>query len=769
MLASGCLSNGLTAPARILVFSKTTGFRHASIPDGLAAIQQLAVENNFLVTATEDGTVFTDANLAQYHAVVFLMTTGDVLDAAQQSVFERYIRAGHGYVGVHSASDTEYSWPWYGGLVGAWFSNHPAIQTATVHVEDHGHPSTSFLPRDWVRNDEWYSFRTNPRTGVRVLATLDESTYSGGTMGADHPIAWYHGYDGGRAWYTAGGHTAASYTEPLFRAHLLGGIRYAAGVLAAAPPDALVLFDGRDTAQWVQPNGASPIPWLNASGVLTVQPGSGSIRTFQTFQDYQLHLEFRVPPSPPGTPEGSLGNSGVFLQNQFEIQIIDSYNRPISGLNDGGAIWSVRDATTNASLPTGTWETYDLAFRAARWTGNVKTENARVTVRWNGVRVQDDVEIPRPTPDGAPPEQPPPGGIALQDLVGAVQFRNIWVLPIDTPPSPAPTNLTAVAGGSQVTLTWATNAGATSYKVKRATTSSGPFTLLAGALQNARYVDVQATNGVTYHYVVSALTGGVESPDSAFVSVVARGSSPVPVTFVAEGSTWKYLDDGSNQGSAWRTTNFNDSAWRTGQAQLGYGDGGEATLIRSNRTDGTRIITTYFRKYFIVTNVWAITNLTLRLLRDDGGIVYLNNVEIFRSNMTNAAVAYTTPALVAVADAEESTFYPTNVNPAFLIHGTNLLAVEIHQSSTTSSDVSFDLALSALAFGRPELTVARLGGQLILSWPVAPTGFRVETTSDPVTDATWLPLTNAPTILITNQNVVTIGSADEHRFYRLRR
>ncbi len=217
---------------RLLVFSKTGGFRHASIKDGKIALQKLATEHSFVIDFTEDATAFTDANLAHYVAVVFLLTTGEILDDSQQAAFERYIRGGGGYVGVHSASDTEYNWPWYGGLVGAYFDRihgHSKVVQATIHVVDRTHPSTAMLPGMWVRTDEWYNFASNPRGRVSVLMTLDESTYSGGTMGADHPIAWYHEYDGGRAWYTALGHTSESYYEPLFLAHLWGGIIYAVG------------------------------------------------------------------------------------------------------------------------------------------------------------------------------------------------------------------------------------------------------------------------------------------------------------------------------------------------------------------------------------------------------------------------------------------------------------------------------------------------------------------------------------------------------------
>jgi type 1 glutamine amidotransferase len=220
----------LTLLSGVLVFTETAGFRHGSIPDAIAAVQQLGAQNGFDVAQTEDPGAFTDANLSQYQAVIFLLTTGDVLDADQQAAFERYIEAGNGWVGVHSAADTGYDWPWYGQLMGAYFQDHPDIQTATIHVAGHDHPSTLGLPDDWVRTDEWYNFQTNPRdNGVTVLATLDESTYMGGTMGDDHPIMWYHEFDGGRAWYTAGGHTSESYYEPLFVQSLLGGIEYAMG------------------------------------------------------------------------------------------------------------------------------------------------------------------------------------------------------------------------------------------------------------------------------------------------------------------------------------------------------------------------------------------------------------------------------------------------------------------------------------------------------------------------------------------------------------
>jgi cytochrome c len=217
-------------PIRVLVFTKTAAFRHTSIPVAISTFRELGARNALAVDATEDAATFTDAGLARYDVVAFVLTTGDVLDDSQQAAFRRFVRAGGGFVGVHSASDTEHDWPWYGGLVGAFFRTHPAIQSAAVDIAPVRDLSTARLPRRWVRTDEWYAFTSPPRE-VGVLATLDETSYAPGeaAMGGNHPIAWSHTYDGGRAWYTALGHTEASYGEPLFRAHLLGGILYAAG------------------------------------------------------------------------------------------------------------------------------------------------------------------------------------------------------------------------------------------------------------------------------------------------------------------------------------------------------------------------------------------------------------------------------------------------------------------------------------------------------------------------------------------------------------
>lgn len=219
------------ASGGVLVFSKTSGYYHESIPDGIAAIQKLGSENGFAVDTTKDASKFAESNLKRYKAIIFLSTTQDVLNSEQEKAMENYIKGGGGFVGVHAAADTEYEWPWYNKLVGAYFKSHPNnpnVRKAVINVTDKSHPSTKELPEKWERSDEWYNYKNiNPE--LKVLARLDETSYEGGENGDNHPIIWYHEYDGGRAFYTGGGHTKESFQDPVFMEHLLGGIQYAMG------------------------------------------------------------------------------------------------------------------------------------------------------------------------------------------------------------------------------------------------------------------------------------------------------------------------------------------------------------------------------------------------------------------------------------------------------------------------------------------------------------------------------------------------------------
>ncbi len=218
----------------VLVFSKVNGFVHDSIPAGKAAITELGEQHNFAVTVSDDAAIISDSGLAPFDAVIFNNTNGRdgaVLDTGQRAALQRYVQAGHGFTGIHSASGSDRDWPWYDAMLGAKFTTHPAIQQVSVQVDDRVHPSTKNLPQNWVRTDELYDFAANPRGNVHVLASLDTRSYTGHTMGADHPIAWCQNFEGGRSWYTGLGHSSSAYSEPLFRAHLLGGIEWAAGAV----------------------------------------------------------------------------------------------------------------------------------------------------------------------------------------------------------------------------------------------------------------------------------------------------------------------------------------------------------------------------------------------------------------------------------------------------------------------------------------------------------------------------------------------------------
>ncbi len=237
------LAAGLAAHAeqfKALLFTKTAGWHHDSINAGVTAIQELGQLHDFEVFWTADANrVMNDKELAKYKVVIFLCTTGDALNDEQQAAFERYIRAGGGFVGIHSASDTEYDWPWFRKMVGYMFHIHPAVQTATLKVLDPNFPGMDRFAKRFLFTEEWYEFGApesapNP---LKFLLAVDEKTYKPGAkwgpkegkgMGDFHPISWYQPYDGGRAFYTALGHLPGTYRDAAFMHHIYGGIYWAA-------------------------------------------------------------------------------------------------------------------------------------------------------------------------------------------------------------------------------------------------------------------------------------------------------------------------------------------------------------------------------------------------------------------------------------------------------------------------------------------------------------------------------------------------------------
>jgi type 1 glutamine amidotransferase len=232
----GCSSPAARQPINVLVFTRTAGFRHDSIPAGVEAMRALCDGAGFTLAQSEDPTIFNDAALTGFDVVTFLNTTGDILNDEQQLAFERWFteaKSFRGFIGIHSAADTEYDWPFYRELIGAQFQSHPPVQQAIVVRDDAAHPATQFLPQRWQRTDEWYNYRTSPRSsGATILLSLDTDSYQGSTMPGDHPIAWCrdagHSGGGGRMFYTGGGHTIDSFAEPRFRQHLLAALRWAA-------------------------------------------------------------------------------------------------------------------------------------------------------------------------------------------------------------------------------------------------------------------------------------------------------------------------------------------------------------------------------------------------------------------------------------------------------------------------------------------------------------------------------------------------------------
>lgn len=302
---------------RILVFTKTAGYHHSSIPNGVAAIEKLGSENGFNVDTTSDANMFTEDTLKKYAAVVFLSTTGNLFNGHQEADFERYIQAGGGYMGIHAAADAEYDWHWYGRLVGGYFDSHPMQQTATLDVVDTADASTKFLPHKWSRKDEWYNYKqTNP--DVHVVLKIDESSYEGGNMHGNHPMAWYHEYDGGRAFYTELGHTEESYTDTLYLKHILAGIKYAIGdnknldyvkaKTMRTPDDDRFVKDQLVTGTFFEPTEMAILPNLD----ILVAQRRGEIMfynhaTKQVTQAGFLNVYFKANVPNVNTEEGLLG------------------------------------------------------------------------------------------------------------------------------------------------------------------------------------------------------------------------------------------------------------------------------------------------------------------------------------------------------------------------------------------------------------------------------------------------------------------------------
>ncbi len=410
----------LTPNPRVLVFSKTAGFRHDSIPVAIEAIKEIATKRGFTVTATEDASVFSTTNLEKFDAVLFLCTTGDILDGLQQDALYKFVtKDGGGFLGLHAAADTEYDWPQYKDLIGAYFKRHPQIQEAKIIVEDPCHPSTQSLPKTWTRTDEWYDYIANPRKDVRVLMSLDPKSYTGSEMPDDHPITWCNEVGNGRTWYSGLGHTKETYAEPLFMDSLYEAIVW--------------------TSQKSRPKGRTDLKWKTQKGwteggnkLDNVTGQADHLVSTESFGDALIHVEFAI-------PKGS--NSGVYVQGRYEVQIFDSFGKTKEELtfaDSGGIYQRWKDEKgfegmppkVNALRPPGQWNTYDILFRAPRFEGKRKVANARfLEVRLNGIVIQKDVEVTGPTRASMREDEVAAGPIMLQGDHGPIMYRNVWAKP----------------------------------------------------------------------------------------------------------------------------------------------------------------------------------------------------------------------------------------------------------------------------------------------------------------------------------------------------
>ncbi|MBK1878122.1 ThuA domain-containing protein [Pelagicoccus mobilis] len=231
-------TNGVAQQFKALLYTKTNGWHHDSVNAGVTAMEKLSKLHDFSLTWTEHtDRFFHDESLKNFDVVIFLLTTGDVLNDEQQAAFERYIQNGGGYVGIHSAADTEYDWDWYTEMVGHMFHIHPAVQTAVLKVEDPNFPGMDRFAPKFIFTDEWYEFDAPRSDELIYLMSVDEKTYNpeanwgekrGHGMGDFHPVSWYRNYDGGRAFYTALGHLPSTYSDTDFMHHVYGGIYWAA-------------------------------------------------------------------------------------------------------------------------------------------------------------------------------------------------------------------------------------------------------------------------------------------------------------------------------------------------------------------------------------------------------------------------------------------------------------------------------------------------------------------------------------------------------------
>lgn len=448
---------------RVLFLTHSAGFVHSVVrrpEDGSLAHAERALVaaagDRMQVDCTQDCSEVFGGGLEDYDAVVFY-TTGELPSTPEQREgLLAWIRGGGAFIGVHCATDTFYEFKPYQQMIGGVFNGHPWHEEVDINVEDTDHPATCHLGEKFRITDEIYQFRDYSRYPLHVLASLDGEAVdlSRGARGDDdYALSWCKPYGQGHVFYTALGHREDVWEDDRFLEHLMAGIEWAIdGPAPMVPPPAgaTVLFDGVDSqAGWttrreaerlmregaeadrsLENHGGEPSGWRVEGNEFVVVPGTGDSVSRMAFDgDFLLHVEFQVPPTPETNGWQARGNSGVYVQGRYEVQVLDSLGREMRA-GDCGAIYGKHIPPVDACRPAGTWQSYDIEFRSPRFdpgSGN-KTENARMTVWQNGVLLHDDVEVDGPTAASMGGPEIGFGPLLLQDHGHPVRYRNIWLL-----------------------------------------------------------------------------------------------------------------------------------------------------------------------------------------------------------------------------------------------------------------------------------------------------------------------------------------------------
>ncbi|MFT5732685.1 MAG: type 1 glutamine amidotransferase [Planctomycetota bacterium] len=426
------------APRRVLFLTHSAGFTHSVVrrpaPDQLAHAERefvKASKGRLEVTPTQNCDDINAANLANYDAVLFY-TTGElpISDQGRSDLMD-WIRAGGAFTGSHCATDTLYKYTPYVELIGGMFDGHPWHQEVTVRVEAPSHPSVAHLGSGFKISDEIYQFRSFERHPLHVLLSLDPESVQlnrGKRRDADYALAWCKEFGEGRMFYTALGHREEVWQDKRFLEHLMGGIEWAIDGPDYSPPPpagAKVLFDGVDSSQWRSQQGTDA-PWKVVDAALEVTGGTGNQVTKQELGSGLFHLEFLVPETPKTNGWQDRGNSGIYVQGRYEVQVLDSHGLELRS-GDCGGIYGKHVANVNACRKAGRWQAYDIRFTAPVIddTGE-KTANARMSVWHNGIRIHDDVEVDSPTAAAMKGKESALGPLMLQDHGHPVRYRNIW-------------------------------------------------------------------------------------------------------------------------------------------------------------------------------------------------------------------------------------------------------------------------------------------------------------------------------------------------------